>query len=66
MVEPQVLVQCILEPIQTEVQVNGVDENTYEPKATQLQEQFGMTTQNIVKQILFKVAVVLEKLVMTL
>ena len=65
-VEPQVLVQCILEPIQTEIQVNGVDENTYEPKATQSQEPSETIMQNIAKRILFKAVVVLEKSVMIL
>ena len=34
----------------------------YGLKVIPLQVQFGMTTQNIVKQTLFKVVVVLEKL----
>ena len=57
-----VLVRCILEPIQTELLVNEVDENIYELKATQSQEPSETITPNIVKPIPFKVAAVLEKL----
>ena len=64
--ELPVLVQCILEPIQTEPLVNEVDENICGQKEILSLVQYGMTMQNIVKQILFKVAVVLEKLAMTL
>ena len=59
------IIICILELLLLIVEV-GTHDATYEPKATQLQVQFGMITQNIVKPILFKVAVVLEKLAMTL
>lgn len=59
------IIICISEPLLL-IEEAETHDVIYELKVTQSQAPFGMTTQNIVKQILFKVADVLEKLEMIL